>query len=127
MCITISDSRKIYTIQEDFNKLFPNLKINFFVKPHKYDGPLSKKIISNISKTLGECRIIHSKGSITITPNMIVTDLDQNFNDVYGLSVQVFRRSGDTWLETTVTNSWTLEKQNSQGELLTNDVKQKRQ
>ncbi|MEI8136014.1 MAG: hypothetical protein WCH21_01685 [Bacteroidota bacterium] len=70
------------------------------------------------SKTLGECRNIHSKGSITITPNMTVTDLEQNFADVYGLGVQVFRKSGRAWLETTVTDGWTLEEQNKQGAAL---------
>ena len=49
---------------------------------------------------------------------MTVTDLEQNFSDVYGLSIQVFRKSGDVWLETTITDGWTLEKQNEQGKML---------
>jgi len=68
------------------------------------------------SKTLGECRTIHKSGSILITPGMTVCKLEQNFRDVYGLSVQIFRRSGKVWLETTVTDGWTLQEQNSQGE-----------
>jgi hypothetical protein len=47
---------------------------------------------------------------------MTVSNLEQKFRDVYGLSVQVFRRSGKAWLETTFTDGWTLEEQNSQGE-----------
>ena len=70
------------------------------------------------SKTLGECRVIHSKGTITITPQMTVANLEQNMNDVFGLSVQVFRKSGNAWLETSVTDNWTLEQQNNQGEEL---------
>ncbi|MEI8136499.1 MAG: hypothetical protein WCH21_04145 [Bacteroidota bacterium] len=70
------------------------------------------------SKTLGECRTIHDSGTITITPQMTVADLEQNFRDIYGLSAQVFRKSGKVWLETTVTDVWTLEEQNSQGESL---------
>jgi hypothetical protein len=31
---------------------------------------------------------------------------------------QVYRKSGKIWLETTVTDSWTLEEQNKQGESL---------
>jgi hypothetical protein len=34
--------------------------------------------------------------------------------------VQVFRKSGKVWLETTVTDGWTLEEQNLQGEALSN-------
>lgn len=51
-----------------------------------------------------------------ITPDMTVTDLEQSFNTIYGLGVQVFRKSGKIWLETTVTDGWTLEEQNRQGE-----------
>ena len=67
---------------------------------------------------MGECRSVHKKGIITITPNMTVVDLEQRFNDVYGLGVEVFRKSGKVWLETTVTDGWTLEEQNLQGEAL---------
>jgi hypothetical protein len=70
------------------------------------------------SKTLGECRTIHDSGTLTITPQMTVANLEQGFADVYGLSVQVFRKSGKVWLETTVTDNWTLEEQNRQGEAL---------
>ena len=118
MQITINDHRKIFSIQEEFNVVFPYLKIEFFSKPHKSGGGSSKKFVKHNSKTLGECRTIHNKGQITITPNMTVVDLEQNFNDVYGLGIQVFRMSGKVWLETTVTDGWTLEEQNREGESL---------
>lgn len=118
MKIMINDRKKISAIQQEFNKLFPYLKIEFFTKPHKPGGGSPKKLMEYSNKTLGECRTIHNKGSISIIPNMTVADFEQNFNDVFGLSVQVFRKSGNAWLETTVTDSWTLEEQNKQGEAL---------
>ena len=123
MKITINDHRKIFAIQEEFNTMFPYLKIEFFTKPHTMGAGSPKKQIKHSSKTLGECRTIHKKGTITITSNMTVADMEQNFNDVYGLSVQVFRKSGKAWLETTVTDSWTLEEQNKQGEALSERAK----
>jgi hypothetical protein len=33
----------------------------------------------------------------------------------FGLCVQVFRKSGNHWIETSLTNSWTLEQQNREG------------
>jgi hypothetical protein len=116
MKITINDHRKIFAIQEEFNTLFPYLKVEFFSKPHKKDGAASSKLVKHASKTLGECRTIHNTGDITIIPTMTVAELEQRFADVYGLGVDVFRKSGKSWLETTVTNSWTLEEQNKQGE-----------
>lgn len=118
MKISINDHRKIHAIQEDFNKLFPYLKIEFFAKPHASGGQSSKKYMKSSSKTLGECRTIHNKGSISISPEMTVDELERRFMDVYGLSVQVFRKSGKVWLETSVTDGWTLAKQNAQGEEL---------
>ena len=118
MKIIINDHRKIFAIQEEFQKFFPYLKIEFFVKPHKQNGSSPKKMMKHSSKTLGECRTIHSKGTFTVTPQMTVADLEQNINDTYGLSVQVFRKSGNAWLETSVTDNWTLEQQNNQGEEL---------
>ena len=51
---------------------------------------------------------------------MTVGDLEQRFQDVYGLSVQVFRKSGKVWLETTVTDNWTLDEQNDKEQSLSN-------
>lgn len=118
MKINISDNRKIFSIQEEFNTLFPYLKIEFFSKPHKPGAASAIKLIKPNSSTLGECRILNNKGKITITPNMTVNDLEQHFQKIYGLSIQVFRKSGKVWLETTLTDSWTLEEQNKQGESL---------
>lgn len=118
MKININDNRKIFAIQEEFNTLFPYLKIEFFSKPHKVGGASAKKLMKHNSKTLGECRTIHNNGEITITPSLTVSDLEQRFQDVYGLNVQVFRKSGKVWLETTVTDGWSLDEQNKQGEAL---------
>lgn len=118
MKLIINDHRKIFAIQEEFNQLFPYLKLEFFSKPHTNGGATSKKLVKHSSKTLGECRTLHNTGEVTIIPGMTVSELEQGFGDVYGLGVQVFRKSGKTWLETTVTDNWTLEKQNEQGEEL---------
>lgn len=122
MKILVNDQRKIFAIQEEFSKVFPYLKIEFFAKSHTFSGPASLKVVKNSSKTLGECRTIHNKGKLTIIPSMTVSDLEKSFNDVYGLSVQIFRKSGKSWLETSVTDGWALEEQNSQGELLSKMV-----
>ena len=118
MKITINDSRKIFAIQEEFSTLFPYLKLEFLSKPNEPGGAPSGKPIKNESKTLGECRTVHNKGTVTITPNLTVTDLENSFRDVYGLGINILRKSGKSWLETTVTEGWTLEEQNNQGEAL---------
>jgi hypothetical protein len=123
MKITINDRRKIFEIQEEFNTMFPYLKLEFFTKRHKVGGASPKKLMKSSINTIGECRTIHNKGTLTITPMMTVCELEQSFVDRYGLAVQVFRKSGKVWLETTVTDGWTLEEQNRQGEELSNRTK----
>ena len=118
MKIIINDDIKISGIQEEFNKVFPYLKLEFFSGLHNPGMGSAKRFIKNNSLTLGDCRRIHTTGNIIITPVMTVTELEQCFGNIYGLGVQVFRQSGKTWLETSVTDGWTLEEQNRQGEEL---------
>jgi len=127
MKIIINDNRKIFAVQEEFNSKFPFLKLEFFAKPHKAGGASPKKLMKSSSKTLGDCRTIHEKGTLTISPAMSVAELEQSFADVYGLSVQVFRKSGKVWLETSVTDNWTLKEQNEAGESLSNSKEKKLQ
>jgi hypothetical protein len=115
MKIQISDKRRLATIQKEFSTLFPYLKIEFFARPHQSGGASSKKLMKHGNKFVFECRTIHTTGEITVTPQMTVAELEDHFRDVFGLNVQVFRRSGKAWLETTVTDHWTLQEQNHQG------------
>lgn len=118
MKIEINDNRKIYAIQEEFNTAYPYLKLEFFKKPHKKGGASPKEFVTESSKLIGQCRTIHNSGEITITPHLTVGELEEHFSSVYGLSVQVFRKSGKVWLETTETDNWSLQKQNDEGQEL---------
>lgn len=118
MKITINDQWKLIAVQEAFNVLFPYLKIQFSGKAdrnlgfHPFKGP------ANGSTTIKECRTVHRSDELTINPMMTVSDLEEGFRNIYGLGIQVLRKSGKIWLETTVTDGWTLEEQNRQGEAL---------
>ena len=49
---------------------------------------------------------------------MTVGELENIFKDQFGANVQVSRKSGSLWLETTLTDKWTLLQQNEQGKEL---------
>jgi hypothetical protein len=114
MELLITDNTTIKTIQDEFNKQFPFLKLEFFSKPHKKGEASAKELIRNNDKTLGECRKKKSDGALKIYAKQKVSELEQLFQDHFGLSVQVFRKSGRVWLETTSTDDWTLMKQNDE-------------
>jgi len=123
MEITITDTKTIKTLQEEFNSVFPFLKLEVFTKPHKRGEASPKKLINDNSKTLGQCRKKQISGAIKILGNQKVSDVEQLFQDIFGLSVQVFRKSGKIWLETSSTDDWTLNKQNTEAEELSLPVK----
>jgi hypothetical protein len=118
MEITINDSRKIFAIQKEFSDIFPFLKLEFYSKPHQAGGEPFTKLMKHISKTIAECRTMHSAGILTIQPLMTARELEQGFRDIYGLTIQVFYKSGGLWLETTETTEWTLERQNKEAKEL---------
>lgn len=118
MELVIDDKKRVFSIQEDFNTFFPFLKLEFFSKPLHSSGTVARRLLSHDSRTLEECRTIQNNQGISINPSMTVAELEKNFRETYGLGIQVFRKSGKVWLETTLTESWTLEEQNKQGEAL---------
>ena len=44
---------------------------------------------------------------------MSVYELERSFKNLFGLNVQVSRKAGMIWLETTKTDKWSLQKQKS--------------
>ena len=97
MKITINDHRKVFAIKDEFNKEFPGFKIEFLEKPSKSGSPPSKKLVKRNSKTLGQARLAHNKGVISVTPGMTVSELEADFRDVFELAIQVFQKSGKEW------------------------------
>jgi len=61
------------------------------------------------------------KGDLLIEETMSVADLEKAFKDQFGLMAQVFRRSGNIWLETSITDKWSLKQQNELGKEITLD------
>ena len=103
-------------VQEAFNEHFPYLKLEFYSTEHEAGegSPDQLKLDKNL--TIKEAGKNEDQGDISIHGNQKVSTLEQNFHDAYGLNVQVFRKSGNLWLQTTKTDGWTLSEQNRQGE-----------
>lgn len=115
MKIIISNEQPVSLIREQFNRLFPYLKIEFFSALHVPGQTSALKDRQPRDRKIGELRELKSTGEMTIRPDMTVQELEQQFAGKYGLGVQVLRRFGNTWLETARTDSWTLSRQNEQG------------
>jgi len=102
-------------IQAQFSALFPGLKIEFYRKHH--DDFQGSKLEDQLhpDQILTDINTENGEGEINIYPDMTVLVLEQLFEERFGLFVQVFRKSKDIWLQTSVTDHWTLELQNRKG------------
>lgn len=112
MELQIAPDRIIGDVQTDFSTSFPGLKIVFFSKPHRlYKGSAAKFMVQDRDMQLQLLSPMMKAGPVLILPDTPVKQLEAVFEVEYGLHVQVFRKSGRTWLETSVTDDLTLEQQ----------------
>lgn len=116
MKIVLEDSFTLNEVKKQFHTGFPYLKLEFFSKRHKTFEASKQSLMIKDNVSLKE--LTSKEGSLEVDKDMTVEELEKKFLTQFGLNVQVFRKSGKSWLETTITDKWTLEKQNAQGEEL---------
>ena len=112
----ITNSKTLKELKKEFSKKFPYLKIEFYKGTHE-DGQASH-VKEQLEEHLliNEVRTSHAEGDFRINGNLKVSTFESRIWDQYGLNVQVFRRSGNLWLQTTTTDHWTLTEQNGKGQ-----------
>jgi len=114
MQIVLDDNMSLSAVRELFEQIFPYLRIEFY----EVRQPNVRRIV-RAEKRVGMYKQDSSMQDAVISSISTVAELEKDFSELYGLHVMVFRKSGNVWLQTTVTDSWTLEEQNRQGEMLT--------
>jgi hypothetical protein len=124
MQLHISKTNSVKELQDQFSNLFPFLNINFYSNGKTTDLQSGRRaslftretVIKDINPRLND-------GELAIIESMNVADLEKGFYEKFGLSIQVLRRSGNLWLDTCRTNSWTLKEQNDHGREISPDQK----
>jgi hypothetical protein len=123
MQLEVTDNKKILDLKEDFNRIFPFLKLEFYTIVDNDALTVQKCIpIRNNMKSIGDYKKNAISRNKFFTGEQSVTDLEKFFRAHYHLTVQVFRKSGRAWLETSATGDWPLAKQNKEGELLSRNL-----
>lgn len=117
MEITINKTTTLGSIKSLFNAHWPHLKLVFFTKPHsEHRGTGAKFMIDDDTLTVSQAQPAFKESiSITVYGGMTVWEFEQMFEKDLGLHVHVFRRSGNIWLESTVSDDLTLAQQESKG------------
>ena len=111
----ITKDNTVQDIRNEFTSLFPNLKIEFYTESHEEHGGSKKKyeILHDIK--LGTISPGMKDNELIIDGEMTVKELESAFKELFGFSVQVFRKSKGIWLQTTSTDDWSLNVQNEKG------------
>lgn len=119
MELKIEKGTLIKDIQKQFNAAYPYLKIEFF-KQQAFAGEKSISATDRTNPPMPVSKIerFSKSASINIEGKRTTAQLEQDFREISGISIKLYRKSGSLWIETTLTDSWSLEKQNEEGEFM---------
>jgi len=117
MILHISGEKTIREIQNEFHASYPFLKLEFFRHSHKAGKPSPKTDMVSPSSSVGVLMNGNKEANFEVNASKTVAALEQEFHEKFGLNVQVFRKSQTLWIETSLTDHWTLGRQNEEGEI----------
>lgn len=115
MKLQISNFQKTNNLKESFSRTFPFLKLEFFKVAHKNAEPTAKSDMVAGEMFLEELNPLLNDGELVIKAEDSVAETEKAFHE-FGLSVQIFRKQKNTWIETTKTDHLSLAKQNEMGQ-----------
>lgn len=122
MYIEINDTTSLRHIQERFSDYYPYLEIRFYSKSHKkYEASEDKNQISP-EKTIGEIKKTHLSAALEIQPWYKVSDIEKEFQNRFGLSVQILRKEKNKWEQTTGMDDFTIKDLNEVGRNSSDEV-----
>jgi len=105
----------VQEVQEQFSRIFPFLKINIFRNPENRVNATGHPVIFGPDALLNQIQPKIADGELEISESMTIAALENAFFAQFGLAVQVLRKSGNLWLDTSRFNTWTLKEQNDHG------------
>jgi hypothetical protein len=114
MELRINNNTALTQVQSEFNKLYPYLKIEFVPRNGDKNGKSARLSTTSTFKQMPDDKDV----AINISSCRTVADVERDFKESTGLSIQLYRKSGNLWIETSLTDDWTLERQNQSGEIL---------
>lgn len=125
MTITIKKNTKVAEFQAAFNQAFAFLKPQFFHENlDDIEGTWSAYMVLKPQTTLGELSdsIPDYDNVISISRTTTIAEVENTLAQTYGLTVKVFRKHLNDWVETTHLRHLDLEGHNEMGRAYNYDV-----
>ena len=117
--IVLKPDSLIGDIQLQFNSLYPFLKIEFLKSGElpglKNSGLNSGYRIMDLSKSSPIAKL-------NVNKYRTVAQITDDCLNKFGLTMQLFRKSGNVWNVISLTDNWTLESQNNAGEFISSEM-----
>lgn len=115
MYIEINDNTKLSDIKEVFSNFYPYLKMEFYKMPHKKYEASENDYLIQASKKISDVKHTHVSGLLEMIPSSKVADIEKEFLERFGLSVQIFRKEKNEWEQTKNSDDFTLKELNELG------------
>ena len=94
--VTTTGSKKLKTLQKEFNDHFPYLRLNLHSSKDATKAKKGERISSlDIEKTLSEVREKQGSGKISFTGRKNIGTIEKEFDEIFGLYAQVCYTSSD--------------------------------
>lgn len=115
MHLPINDKTTLSEIQNVFSAFYPYLKMEFYSRRHeKYEASAEERSIEpNI--LIGDIKAAHVSGVLEILPLSRVWEVEKEFQERFGLCIQILRKEKDHWEQTTGMDDFTLKDLNEFG------------
>lgn len=121
MKLKIDTGTRFKDVQKKFTEVYPFLKVEF------YNGQYSEMKVSAIKDRISPDKIISEHGKffkveyVEINRHRTVAELEKEFYEKFGTAMQVSRKSGNIWIETSKTDDRTLKAQNQIGKTMSSE------
>lgn len=112
MKLIVKEGMYIRDIQKAFNDEYPYLKVEFFKRKHGLNQLSPKKERLDPFTILPLSNGHAKRWSLDAGKEITVGEFEKECWEKTGMAVQVFRKSHNLWIETSLTDNWTLQKQN---------------
>jgi hypothetical protein len=122
MIIEINDATTIDEIAKSVEASFPNLRMAFFKEPHGRGEESDMSAYIPAHKTIGQVKTTHNTGAMEIHGWHKTGPVEKEFFKLFGLNVQVLRRLGNNWVQTSLSDNLSLEEQHEAAGNYTQDL-----